>query len=162
MLLFLTVACTRATPPEPTAMPPASSFAAADTLVLRFHDSSVPPPDHRSWVITSTPTQIRKVVDSYGDIVSDDTVPQTAADFQKHLAALEQAGIKAAKPKDQERGCTGGTGRSLTVSAAGTALLEGRVNRCGGAESGDLEGDLGALASVLNAPFKGMGLLQAP
>lgn len=154
MLLFLTLACTRATPPEPTAMPPAPVTADADTLILRFHDSSVPPPDHRSWVITSTPTSIHKVVDSYGDIVSDTTLPQTAADFQRHLAALEQAGIQAAKRAAEEPGCTGGTGRSLALRAGETVLLEGRVDRCGGQESGDLTGDLGALAKVLNAAFK--------
>ena len=47
------------------------------TVTYEFHDSSVPPPYHRSYVLTFDRAGARIVVDSYGDVLADRTAPMT-------------------------------------------------------------------------------------
>ena len=56
-----------------SALPPTA------TVTYEFHDSSVPPPFHRSFVLTFTRDRARIIVDSYGDILADREAPMTAA-----------------------------------------------------------------------------------
>lgn len=48
---------------------------ALDHTVVRYHyrDSSVPPEHHRSYTVTVTPDEAHIGVDSYGDVLHDET-----------------------------------------------------------------------------------------
>ena len=121
-------------------------------VVFSFHDSSVPPPYHRSWVVTITPSAIRKVVDSYGDVISDSASALTAAQFAEIAQALSTSGLRVTPAvADPSPECTGGTGHSLRVTR-GAAVEEGHVSHCGGDHSGTLTGDASGFTSAI-APF---------
>jgi len=110
----------------------------------------VPPPYHRSFTIVATRTFIRKTVTSYGTVLGDAQSPFTSEAFDKAVAALRAHKI-ANKAKGPERpGCTGGTGRSLEVKVARKLIVQGEVERCGGAVSGTLSGDLDAFSAALD------------
>ena len=100
------------------------------TVTYAFRDSSMPPPYHRSFVITVNRDAARIVVDSYGTVLADQTTqmpPGTWERMSDTIADLD--GIVIEEP---EQGCTGGTGFALSVSDGGFAL-EGSA--CGGANS---------------------------
>jgi hypothetical protein len=151
-------------PPVPSAGPTPSAAASApaeaqgddDLIELQFRDASVPPAYHRSYVITVTRTAIRKKVDSYGDVVSDDRAPFTSAAFDALVASVARKGIKArAGGAPAGPGCTGGTGRSLKVRVAKRVVVDGSSARCGGKDAGSLSGDLDAFAAELNRAAPG-------
>ena len=100
------------------------------TVTYEFHDSSVPPPFHRSFVLTFTRERARIVVDSYGDMLADQDAPMTPAvwdEVSQSFAELSDIVIE-----EPEQGCTGGTGFALSVTEGGPTL-EGSA--CGGANS---------------------------
>lgn len=148
---------TTSPPPQPTAAQPTAPApqSGIDEVVFRFHDASVPPQFHRSYVIVATPTEIRKTVDSYGDVISDDRAPLTRAKFDSIVEALRVHGIKAAADGGASPGCTGGTARSLEVKAGGEVVLKGRLDRCGGKDSGTLAGDVDAFQKVIGGEAPG-------
>lgn len=103
------------------------------TVTYEFHDSSVPPPYHRSYVLTFDRTGARIVVDSYGDILADRTAQMTDdAWTQVSQSYPDVVGIDIAEP---EQGCTGGTAFALSVGGAGAADMAVRGLACGGVNS---------------------------
>jgi hypothetical protein len=125
----------------PSATASASSVAAVppradgiDQLVLRFQDASVPPPYHRSYTITVTPSSIVKVVDSYGTIVSEAKARFQAADFNRLVDGLLKLKVKSGSAASD--GCSGGTGRSVKLLAGSKLVLESSSSNCGGKSQG--------------------------
>ena len=140
------------TPPPNTAT--ATATAAASTgavtkIELRFRDSSVPPQYHRSYTITLTPTKARKVVDSYGDVISDEEAALDPKLFEKLVADLKKLGLKDVPPKSD--GCTGGTSRSLTVYEGSNKTVQVASAKCGGKETGSLAAASAWISEVENA-----------
>ena len=112
---------------------PGSALLPTDTVTYEFHDSSVPPPFHRSFVLTFTRDRARIVVDSYGDILADQETPMTAQAWDE--VAQGFPGLGDIVIEEPEQGCTGGTAFVVSV-ADGTAVrfaLHGSA--CGGANS---------------------------
>jgi len=116
------------------------NFNDATKIVYHFRDSSVPPKYHRSTTYTVTPTKLRFVVDSYGDVIKDVTVDITPEHWKRIVEAANKAGLQN-KDLSKEGGCTGGTGRRLTIHNDSQALFEGSLYLCGGSTSGDMVGD---------------------
>lgn len=132
-LILSTAACT-ARPEEserPVSQPPTAAGLPGDaTVTYAFRDSSVPPPYHRSFVITVDRHTARIVVDSYGAVLADRTVPTPPGVWEQLANTVgDLDGIHIEEP---EQGCTGGTGFTLSVSDGGFTL-EGAA--CGGANS---------------------------
>lgn len=119
-------------------------------IVYRFLDSSVPPPYHRSYTITVTPQEVRVVVDSYGDVIADETTPLEPGVFDGLVSALTESDIRPCETVEPD-GCTGGTTGSLTVSAGSDTVLSGWVHHCGGREYGNLQGNLEEFADRMRA-----------
>jgi hypothetical protein len=110
--------------------PSAGGLPADATVTYAFRDSSMPPPYHRSFVITVDRNAARIVVDSYGTVLADRTAPMPPGIWQQMSDTITDLdGIVIEEP---EQGCTGGTGFALSVSDGGLAL-EGSA--CGGANS---------------------------
>lgn len=98
---------------------------------FHFRDSSVPPEYHRSWTLTVTEDQAYVVVDSYGDVVGEETVdlpPGVWEDVQAGVAALE--GDEADDVSDDEA-CAGGTGAEVWARTADEELFEMDADHCG-------------------------------
>jgi len=103
------------------------------TVTYEFHDSSVPPPYHRSYVLTFDRTGARMVVDSYGDILADRTAPMTGDAWATVAQSYpEVVGIDVVEPA---QGCTGGTSFTITVAGAGADDMQLFGSQCGGVNS---------------------------
>jgi hypothetical protein len=119
-----------------------SFISKADTIIYEFHDASVPPDDHRSYVITITPNKLNYVVDSYGDVIKKGFIDIDKKKWEQCKKAFESAGIRNVVEKENNEGCTGGTGNSIKVYQGTSTLFKGYQYRCGNLNEGDLEGDL--------------------
>ncbi|MFM8598572.1 MAG: hypothetical protein ACKOB8_06150 [Mycobacterium sp.] len=119
---------------DPPAGPPAGLPADA-TVSYTFRDSSVPPPYHRSFVLTFDRAQARIVVDSYGDVLADRSAPMTAQAWTQVSETF--AGLRDIVIVEPEQGCVGGTSFVLAVSGSATFDLSG--TQCGGANSNAAE-----------------------
>ena len=99
-------------------------------IVYNFYDSSVPPPSHRSLELTVSRTQSRLVIDSYGDVLADESRPTPPevwsglVDGVPSLAALRVDGA--------QEGCVGGTGEAVHVSLGKQVIVELAVDECAG------------------------------
>lgn len=122
-----------------------------------FRDSSVPPEYHRSWTLTVTPGQAYIVVDSYGDVVGEETAEVDTAtwtELQANVAALE--GDEAAEGEP----CAGGTGADVWAEAGDEPLFEMTADVCGEGNSEVVERWEAAFAPI-TALFDMEALLAA-
>ena len=99
-------------------------------IVYDFYDSAVPPPYHRSLELTVDESQSRLVIDSYGDVLADEsqpTPPEVWSALTDGLASL------AALPIDEaQEGCVGGTGERVRVTSGGQVIVDLAVDECAG------------------------------
>jgi len=111
-----------------------ATVAADDTMVTyRFQDSSVPPRYHRSYTLTFDRKQAHIVVDSYGDILADQTVEMDPAAWEQVTSSLDTVGnLQVQEPA---QGCTGGTGFVVQVDRGGSKLVDIDGYACGGVNS---------------------------
>lgn len=84
-------------------------------IIYQFHDSSVPPKYHRSYVITVICSMVKIVIDSYGEILADREYEITEEQFVNIVESLRKNGIKNMELGGNEN-CIGGTGESISVS----------------------------------------------
>lgn len=122
-----------------------------DYLVFEFHDSSVPPPYHRSYSLTFQDSEVRIVVDAYGDILTDTTLEIGAKKVLEALDFIDQYKIGSKEKNEENEGCTGGTGISVEYGLDNEKLCSGYVYFCGGDQFGDLKGDLESLKQALKS-----------
>lgn len=103
------------------------------TVVYEFHDSSVPPPFHRSFKLVFNRSEARIVVDRYGDVLADQTAPVTQAAWEQLVDGYPAVSeLVLEEPAD---GCTGGTGFAATVTADGSVRFSLAGLACGGVNS---------------------------
>lgn len=82
------------------------------TVIYQFHDASVAPEYHRSYTLTIWKSSARIVVDSYGDVLADQTIDIDDATWERTLAAASEfQGVN----DDTEPSCSGATSDELTV-----------------------------------------------
>lgn len=107
------------------------------TVSYRYNDASVPPPYHRSVELTVTKDQTRIVIDSYGDVLADQTI-ETPRQVWTQLGDTlgDVQGLTVEEPVQD--GCTGGTSIQVSVTAGNDLLLNLEPEFCGGSNS-DLE-----------------------
>jgi len=118
-------------------------------IVYHFKDSSVPPQYHRSYTITVTRDQIHIIVDSYGDIISDSTFDMPENEMNNLIKFIGIYQIRKQDYKDENKSCTGGTSKSITVFSGKNILLEGVVYKCGGSVHGSLSGGIDAFTKMI-------------
>lgn len=104
------------------------------TVTYAFHDSSVPPQYHRSETLTVTKDQAHLVIDSYGDVLADETVA-TPADVWDELGRTLPE-VTSLEAETVELGCTGGTSADLTVESGGEMIVDLSPEFCGGTNPG--------------------------
>jgi hypothetical protein len=131
---------------------------AASEITYHFHDASVPPEYHRSYVVTASDGEVNIVVDSYGDVLHDEDAPLDAATFRTVVDEVDA--LDVGEPADDD-GCTGGTSSELTVSDADGSVLEAVSTVSCGGEGGDDMDRLAAAIAPLLAGFDMDRLLAA-
>jgi hypothetical protein len=113
-----------------------------DTAVVeyRFTDSSVPPEYHRSYTLTVTDGEARIVVDSYGDVLHDETEDVDAATWTELLDHVERVDGLGDEPDDD---CDGGTSHELRVTdgehSESDPAVGAHVGVCGGSGRSDAD-----------------------
>jgi len=121
------------------------SNAAITGIAYHFGDASVPPHCHRSYSITVTAAEARVVVDSYGEILADETYPIASEQFDDLKKALVDRRIMNCVSTDDE-GCTGGTSERISYCDGEKELFSGTVYHCGQNDTGNLCGDISEFA----------------
>ena len=86
--------------------PPINEPPPAETITYEFHDASVPPPYHRSFVLTFDSDRARIVVDSYGQVLAEQTAPMNTGLWQQVAGSIPRDLVV----QEPAEGCTGGTG----------------------------------------------------
>jgi hypothetical protein len=124
--------------------------SAISQITYQFGDASVPPSCHRSFAITVTGDKAVIVVDSYGDILVDETYPIDAAQFDGLREAVERNRIMNCVLTDDE-GCTGGTSERISYRDGEKELFSGTVYHCGASDTGNLCGDIAAFAGEIKS-----------
>lgn len=100
------------------------------TVTYAFQDSSVPPQYHRSYTLTVTQAESRIVVDSYGDVLADESAPTSTKVWQEISAGTPS--IADLVPVGQVDGCAGGTSFDVEVTVPLETLVELSADLCGG------------------------------
>jgi hypothetical protein len=134
-LLFLVGCAVQSAKPAPM---PSETITRVE---FRFHDSSVPPPDHRSYIISVSATEVSRVTDSYGDVTADERRAGSPDDLAAAVKAFQTAELALGKDRDYP-GCTGGTGKSVATYSNEKQAFSGYAGRCGGERTGPLKGDV--------------------
>lgn len=120
-------------PASQAASPSTTQLPHGAVVTYRFQDSSVPPPYHRSYTLTFDQERARIVVDSYGEVLADETTAMTPEAWEGVSASFDVIrGLKVAEPA---QGCTGGTGFAVNVNSDGTAVVDIEGYACGGVNS---------------------------
>lgn len=114
-------------------------------IAYRFEDSSVPPEYHRSYTITIIREKATISVDSYGEIIIEKEVKIKEKDFTRIVSSLSENKINKQSLGDNE-GCVGGTGERLTYWDEKNEIFSASVYHCGGIDSGNLSGNIKAVA----------------
>jgi hypothetical protein len=135
----------------------------ADTAVVeyRFTDSSVPPEYHRSYTLTVADGEARIVVDSYGDVLHDETEAVDDATWTELLDNVQELDSLGDGADDQ---CDGGTSHELVVTDGehpdGDPAVAAHVGVCGGSGRDDADQLEGAVQPALH--LFDMDVLLAP
>jgi hypothetical protein len=128
-------------------------------VVVRFHDSSVPPPYHRSWEVTVTPDEATMVVTSYSNELARRTVAVSEQDRAAFLADLPDA-LEEVGTEDAGETCPGGTTTELEVDDAGD--LDRHVTAAPSCDDDPHPGEVADAIEELVAPFRDdLGLDEA-
>lgn len=110
---------------------------ATTQIEYRFNDSSVPPEYHRSFTVNARSGEASIVVDSYGEVLNEESSGIDDQTWRMLVAAA--ADLDVASTGESE-GCTGGTSRELRISEADAPpVLDVRVAVCGGNGQGQAE-----------------------
>ncbi|MBT2537386.1 hypothetical protein [Arthrobacter sp. ISL-69] len=105
---------------------------AETTVEYNFRDSSVPPRYHRSYLIKASATEASITVDSYGDVLRQETAVMPAETWAK---VIELAGTLPGRSHDiaaPKPGCTGGTASKVIVRDGGQVQYSKSAENCGG------------------------------
>lgn len=153
------VACGGASADDPAADPADAADVTDAVVVVRFNDSSVPPPYHRSWEVTVEPDEVSMVVTSYSNELARRAVPLSADDRAEFLAGLPDA-LDEIGTDDVGEVCPGGTSTELEVDDAGD--LDRQVSAAPGCGEGPRGEQVADAIEELVAPFReDLGLDEA-
>jgi hypothetical protein len=125
----------------------------SDEAQITYHygDSSVPPEYHRSYTLTIGPTEVHAVVDSYGDVLQDVTADLPAEVWDNLVADAGTVAALGDEVDADDKGCAGGTSRSLEIVDGGETVVTESFGVCGGANEAPAQALDGYIQPVLDA-----------
>jgi hypothetical protein len=125
---------------------PISSFVMSQTyrggFTYHFYDASVPPQYHRSYEIDIEDTVVKFMIDSYGDLLHQETFSISGKQLQDFKTALKKLNVKKQKPNVDRAGCTGGTSESFFFYYDDEKKYDYNIAQCGGKYFGNMKADL--------------------
>ncbi len=136
------------------------SSGKASEITYRYGDSSVPPQYHRSYTITVTEERISIVVDSYGDILAEDSFDLAPGKMGELIKLAKDLKIRNTGNLRTSSNCDGGTTRRLTIIEKGRERVNGEMYICGGTIYGTLRGDIDELGQALKALIPGFNKMM--
>lgn len=123
----------------------------ADEIVFEYHDASVPPDDHRSYKVRIQSDMLFYVVDSYGEIIKDDSISIEKSKWNNIQSAFLKCDIRNVEKRKNSEGCTGGSGNSIFLYSNQEKLFSGYQYRCSTFFDGDLDGDLNCFLKTIRS-----------
>ena len=114
-------------------------------IIYYFHDSSVPPPYHRSYTITVEENSGKVEVDSYGDLIAKDDFKLTDGEFANLINEINSADISGCNPKKPEP-CSGATADSFEIYEGEKLVLDVYLDHCG---DGEFPSSCGEIRSII-------------
>jgi|MEHZ01.2.fsa_nt_MEHZ010578105.1_2 hypothetical protein len=120
--IFTLTACSSGTTP--------TGLSKSTVVTYEFQDSSVPPDYHRSIVLTVGVQEARIVVDSYGDVLADETTTTTASVWSQLMEGLET--VAALTVDGPDEACVGGTSARIVVVDGAETIVDLVIGQCGG------------------------------
>ena len=93
----------------------------------------MPPQYHRSEGLTIDRMTTRLVIDSYGDVLADESRPTPPEVWHELVADIES--IASLPVEASQDGCVGGTSKSVRVTTAGQITIDLVVDVCAGANA---------------------------
>ena len=134
-LVLILTACTSTGTSDGTSTSGASRPVMGDDVVItyRFQDSSVPPQYHRSEELTIDRMTTRLVIDSYGEVLADESRPTPPEVWRELVTAIES--IASLPVEVSQEGCVGGTSTSVRVTTAGQITIDLLADECAGANA---------------------------
>ena len=124
--------------------------AGTTTVEYSFRDSSVPPQYHRSYVIKASKNDASITVDSYGDVLAQETIVMPADTWTKVLESAKTLPARAGKISEPKPGCTGGTGSKITIRDGGAERYSKSAENCGGRSDQPLTETAGPLEALFD------------
>jgi hypothetical protein len=129
---------------------PLSLDAGKATVEYSFRDSSVPPQYHRSYVIKASDKEATITVDSYGDVLSQETSAMSADTWAKVLKLAGTLPARAEQISEPKPGCTGGTASKIVVRDGDQERYSKSAENCGGRSDGPLTETIAPLEALFN------------
>lgn len=115
----------------------AVELGSGTVISYQFLDSSVPPRYHRSYELRVTSSESRIVVDSYGDILADQSMPTDPEVWRELGGTIDHVTGLRAEPAAE--GCTGGTVTSLAVVDGDRVMADLMLEDCGAVNAANVE-----------------------
>lgn len=145
-VLLIAAGCGQATVAED--IPSGPALSDSSVIVYEFHDSSVPPEYHRSVTLTASKDETSIVIDSYGDVLAEESVATPVATWTLMSETLGQ--VSGLEVTNSAEGCAGGTSVELSVSTGDTQIVDLDPEFCAGSNEGVDEAIEGWIAPIRN------------
>ena len=122
------------------------TFTVSDTIQdikeikYSFGDATVPPEYHRSYTIKVIADNVSIIVDSYGDILTDEEYDITSEQFIDIKNSFDINMIKNCTLGNDM--CCGGTSETVSCRDGENEIFFGSVYHCGGEDTGNLCGNI--------------------
>ncbi|MDR6504963.1 hypothetical protein [Arthrobacter oryzae] len=123
---------------------------AETTVEYSFRDNSVPPRYHRSYIIQASETEASITVDSYGDVLRQETAAMPAETWAKVIGmagTLPQRTQDIAAPKP---GCAGGSASRIIIRDGGKERYSKSAENCGGRTDAPLTDTAAAIEGLFD------------
>ena len=112
-----------------------------DRITYSYGDSSTP--DYVDYKIQATAESVLLTVSDFNGI-SESSFSFDSEKFSQLLAAFERHGVANCQRPTYDEPCAGGTTDSIICEQNNETVFSGGVYHCGGADTGDLCGDINA------------------
>lgn len=126
-------------------------------IEYRFNDASIPPEYHRSYTLLVDRNQATITVDSYGDLLFEETVPVSDAAWQALVDGYPTISGLTSPP---EGTCTGDTSSAVEITASGQPILDLSASSCD--RAAEVAGQLNEWIAPARALFAPMDELAPP
>jgi len=130
------------------------------TIIYESRGAALAPEHHRTYRLEVHPDNIAVNVRSYSTVITDTVIPISESQFREIADTYLSLNLKKSTSYENI-GCVGGTGAWIEVRGTNNKeLISGKVNFCGGAAYGEIEGDVRQLDEKIRSMIPGFETLM--